>query len=472
MMKILNIFYPYSSIPFIYGALSKIIQYTRYMNISRTQNLENLYTQSVATVEIFPMPSLPERFTNDFHETELPYMFAKYELASSFMVNFGNDIVSIFVFMALMLVALLMKWLSKWLRNIHKARLLIIRAKVYLQNYVIGQVFEAFMDIVFYSAMECRTLALGEKLASLSFFVCMMCLIASVSVLILSFWIIRRYQKHKQHLKKSKLSPKEYEVQHEKFNKKYEAIQMLYEDFEDESFKTQAGIMYFGMHNGLFSLIISLLYNVPVLQSTLLIMMCCTLIGFLLTKRAIKSKIDLAEVMFFQLSLLTIEISLLVRAVVGDDSEGVVEAGSNAVIVLNTVFIFSPYCFMAVKLGISGWGMYKSWKESAGARKRKQKKKKDEINVKGRPKIKESLMNTTMIPIFQEQKDLRHDHENGMEGLTRSPRRFRREGRRMVVNLPEQEDLSLEIHYRMTMRKRKIKRQTKMNDENQDEFFV
>jgi len=178
-MKGLNILFPFSTLPFVYGALSKIIQYTRYINISRSTKLENLYVQSLGSIQVFPTPTLSEHTKSLFKESSLPYMFEKYELSSSFLVNFGDDLLSILTFTGLLVIAPGLKWLTRWLRNIHTTRLMINRMKLSLQNYVIGQIFESFMDIVFYSSLGFRTLSLEGKFSVMSFLAYLVCLAAS-----------------------------------------------------------------------------------------------------------------------------------------------------------------------------------------------------------------------------------------------------------------------------------------------------
>ena len=375
-MKALNIVYPFNTMPFVYGTLSKNLQYTRYMNISRSTKLEELYQESLASVQIVPTPTLSNQIKSNFPQHSLPYMFEKYELPSSFLVNFGDDLLGILTFAGLMVLFWVMKWLARWIRNIPGSRFVVIWVKVYLQNYLLGQVFESFGDVMFYSVMEFRTLRIKEKYAWVSFVICLVCLGVCGAIGGVSIWITRKYQNNKENLKKMNLTEEEFSHKNENFKRKYEGIMLLYEDFEDENFKIQAVMMYYAGYNVLFSLIIALLEAVPLMQLMFLLVMDSSFLIFFAVKRPIKSKLDLIEVSVLKFLMLIVEISLLVMASVDvetSNKEGVMEGIGNILIALNMLFTFSPYVFMVLKLGFSGWGLY-----------REQSKKKEEI-MKAKP---------------------------------------------------------------------------------------
>ena len=212
----------------------------------------------------------------------------------------------------------------------------------------------------------------------------------------MSIWVIKKYQENKQNLKleKSRLKPSESKHKQELFNKKYEGLQLLYEDFNDKSVKTQAVILYFGIHNSLFSLIITLFYQHPIVQAWLLIVIYAISLVFLVKNRPIKSKIDLTEMCLFELVLLIMGASLLARALVGANSEQVIEGASNLLIGLNMIFTFAPYFFLIVKLCLGIQEFYQSQKEALNKKKRKGSKRTEIRLVKrGSGKVKKK---TTM----------------------------------------------------------------------------
>jgi len=416
-MKAMNMAFPFSTMPFVYGALSKSLSYTRYMNISRSDKLEKLYSEPDDNVQMIPVPTLSEETKSKFAQHRLPEVFERYELPSSFLVNFGDDIMAVVMFIGLMIIAAVVKHFTKYLRNIRSPRFIAIHMKTWLQNYVIGQVFESFGDVVFYGVIEWRTLSLDDKYAWLSFIACLVCLAACIIIFIVSIWVIRKYQKNKKLLGKSKLDDNEYKRRSEKFNKKYEAIQLLYEDFKDENFTTQAVIMYFGVQNVLFSLIITLLYDSPLTQCMLLIIMDGTFLVFLAAKRAIKSTIDLIEIALLKLVLLMVNVSLLVMASVRFDESnfgGIRDGGSGFLVSLNLMFTFLPYVFMTAKLGMSGWEFYKTQKEIAKGKEMKR------INgrIKKLERQKEAKVQGTLEDNFES--SLNHLKNGGSQELTMS----------------------------------------------------
>ena len=128
-MKALSVAFPFSAMPFVYGALSKALSYTRHMNLSPSHEMEELYSEPDDNVQLFPAPTLSDETKDKFPQHRLPEVFERYELPSSFLVNFGEDILAVFMFL---LVAFIVNHLSRYLRNIQSPRFLAIKAKLWL----------------------------------------------------------------------------------------------------------------------------------------------------------------------------------------------------------------------------------------------------------------------------------------------------------------------------------------------------
>jgi len=83
---VLNLWPPSDALPFIYGQLKASVMYFRYLNITRTQKLEELYQLFYDTdTSVAPFVSMSDSIKDASPNENLPYMFRKYSLPSSFM---------------------------------------------------------------------------------------------------------------------------------------------------------------------------------------------------------------------------------------------------------------------------------------------------------------------------------------------------------------------------------------------------
>ena len=72
---------------FMFGSLMKLLEYTRYMNISHSDNLEILFQTISDTDDFIPMPEMSNEMQNALESHPMPYVFARYDVPSNFLLN-------------------------------------------------------------------------------------------------------------------------------------------------------------------------------------------------------------------------------------------------------------------------------------------------------------------------------------------------------------------------------------------------
>jgi len=277
----------------------------------------------------------------------LPYMFEKYQLSSSFIANFGDSMISLSIFIGIMVVFWGLDYSCQWLRNMPILRKFAARGKITMQNYVISQFYGASGDIIFYTTLELRAVRLENKYATLSFASCFVCLLIGLSFIFVHFWILYKYQNIKKNAK-----------QLEQFKNKFQGMQLFFEDFKDNSFGQQAFLFYSLIRNIVFNLTMGLLFAYPLMQTLMIVLLGLFMIIYLIFKRPLKSRLELAQQLSFELSLLIATSSCVVMATLDlsdNDFTNLRERASSVIIYINIIFNFLPLVFLSISIIEASW---------------------------------------------------------------------------------------------------------------------
>ena len=325
----------------IIGSLAKIIEYSRYLNVSHSDALERMFHLEANPPGDVPMgPNMPPEIENTIECNQLPFMFAKYEIHCSFMVNQWDTLVSL-VLMCLLVIGI---WIVKYIvirKNIRRIFLTIIeKISLFSFNFVLGQFYGSVTDTFFFGALELRGARFNSFLSILSFFLVVGLFIGSLILFFHHFQLIRNYQK----IKKDKQVQRENKPNNEPgqltlFNLKYKKTQILYKEFNDDSFLPQAFLLIINVRGVLFNFAITLLFEHPIVQCIFSLILTILIIFYLIKTRPLTSKLDFAQQIAFEIIILAVNVSLCVMALM--DTVGSKESREN----ISSVIIYASMIF-------------------------------------------------------------------------------------------------------------------------------
>jgi len=362
--------------PFMFGSLMKLLQYTRYMNVSHSERLEALFQTISDSPDFIPKPTMSNEMQGAFESHPLPYVFEKYGMSSNFMLNEGDDILGLLTYLAIFASLWVMQKGIFYLRNLPRMRSFVIKARFFFQNYLLSEFYEMLGDVSFAAVLELKTLNVHDRYSRLSLTACLGCLFLGAILYMLNIWIVYAYQKRKG--KRNQLNEGEDKKALEKFSEEYEGIEILFSDFEDRSFVHQAALIFFVGRNIIFCAVIALMYSMPLFQSVILLLLDLSLVIYYLWKRSIKSRMDFIEQLTFELILLIVNICFFVQAIfdsTGTSSATLITNIGEIVIVLNTICKFLPFAFIGVRLALALWEYFKLFRQILKTEAAKKKKK-------------------------------------------------------------------------------------------------
>ena len=365
------------------GLISKIIQYTRYLDLIVSNELKQIYQDW--NTELFSL-GFPDSLSHSLNFKELPFVYARYDMDSAFLANFWSNLL---VFGGGFLIFVISKALKVSLKS-KEGKLYGLLRKVLAGslNFMIVQIYGCVDDIVFYFVLDARTNRFNSHSSRVSLFLGATFGLCGGGLILFNLWIVSKYQEAK----------KKGSVMLEDFNKRNHDWGLLYSDFNDDNFLSHSFLAFLIARNSLASLTIATLFEYPVLQTTLLTIMDVLMIIFLLIKKPFKGLQDTISQGFFEVVALTVHICTLILSIQEGSSEKDMIRLSKIVIYLNTTLMIGTLGFMLLEISKTIRKKVKDWISKL---KQKEKRKVHPVVEEEASGISEmqSLPSTTIQPI-------------------------------------------------------------------------
>ena len=311
-LAIINLFSATNPSAVTSGSLIKLLEYTRYINLTHSPRLELTYSLYRPDMGLFSIQKLQlsSGAVESLTKQAAPFVFEKYKnnLKSSFIVSFWDGIVSLLIILAAVFLLYFMDWFTAEVRSRHKFCLYFLKIKIIAQNFLVGQFFDSFSDIILLSILELRS----GQFNTFSHVLSLLTAITFVLMTITLLFICCRLVISIQRIKSSSKNDKE---ELEQYTKNYKGIGVVYEDFKNTTFSRQAALLFIGVRSIAFALAIGLLYEHPMVQSLFYLLSAISMLLYLLALRPFESLIDLVQQICFEVILFSASISLVGMAV-------------------------------------------------------------------------------------------------------------------------------------------------------------
>ena len=335
------------------GALTRIIQYSKFLNITYPEKLILMFkAYNPASGVVSFVPKMSNEQKSKFRDESIPYNLAAYGVHSCFVVNFWNFMLFLLILFGVcgsfLILEKLFKELGIWIR----------KARMILQNFWIVQLYGSSGDIMFFSIIQFKYNRWDSSEATLNFLTAILFLLTMGLVLVFHLRTLLEYQKFRKESSGVPLKT---------FEKNYECQQIFFGSFVDSTISHQLFLLYFVLRVMLINLIIAVLMEYPMIQTILMVAISLVLVIYLVWKRPFRSKIDLAQNLSYEVVLLTVNIALLSFATLdGADEEKIGTRNSlgEVIIVCSMIFTFLPLVFTVLKMIVLGLQFYKEYAQN------------------------------------------------------------------------------------------------------------
>jgi len=327
------------------AVVSKTVQNTRYLNISVTVDLAEIY-QTWDTGMISWQP--PNVLSGEGHFKTSPSVFARYELGSPFLANFWPTLLTIAIGFTAFIICIVVQKSFERVKYEGWAYSLFQKLVAGSFNFALAQAFTCLDDILFYLVIDIKTNPFNSFFSWASFICALIFLVAGCSLVFFNFWTANKYQDLKsQGLAKKNMKDLD------AFNERNKYCELFYSDFNDDDMWSQSFFALLIIRSALSSLIITVFYDYPLMQTTFLVMLDGAMILLLYFKKPFKTiEATLCqyyfEIITFLVHICTFILSLQDSFKMHSDTLRLIL--SSAIIYLNTALISGSIGFMFVEI--------------------------------------------------------------------------------------------------------------------------
>jgi len=323
--------------------VSKIVQNTRYMNLTVTNELAEIYQTWDTDLISWEVPNALAKF--DHFET-VPTLFARYELDSPFLVNFWSTLMTIVVGFATFTACFVLKKLferSEYHKHwIHSLLLKLVAGSF---NFTLIQAYTCLDDVLFYLVLDAKTNPFDAFFCWVSIFCAIGFLALGCFLIWLNLKTVRRYQA----LKTECLVIKNMTAL-EAFNEGNKYRELFYSDFNDEDLWSQSALALFIARSTLSSLIIAVFYDYPVMQTVYLIIIDGAILLYLYFEKPFVTFQSTLCQYFYEIITLLVHICTCILSMQGNPSDDLKNFLSTSIIYLNTILITGSIGFMFLEI--------------------------------------------------------------------------------------------------------------------------
>jgi len=222
-------------------------------------------------------------------------------------------------------------------------------ANITASNFALTQFYSSFDDLVLFFVLDAKSTKFDTSFRIFSFTLGIILLVIGVLILILHLVTLYQYQRLKR-LQDQIIDSHLFQV----FVEKYQNINLLFRDFKDNSLFQQTFLWIHVSRTLLASLIITLLFQYPLVQISLLTSLSIAIILFLIVKRPFKDPFNAIGQFFCEFLLLIANTSMLIMASF-DKREvtptNAIEKLSKMIIIIYSVLLVGGLVFMTLGTG-------------------------------------------------------------------------------------------------------------------------
>ena len=337
------------------GFISKLIQDIRFINTSYSTKLENILQSRKS--RILDM-AVPKAMSRDLVSHGIPSIYTKYGFKPSFLINFwGRFVVLSVCFILWSVFTGLLHYLHDHKKS-HMNSFCTILKKLSLacSNFIVAQTFGDYGYVVFFSALEMMSLVLRSAYSSISFALSLLFIVLGLCLIGFHFRFIIKYQRIKQ-----KVSADSAQALIN-ITKKYEILQVLYNDFYDVSMFRHGYLSVLAIRSITISVIVTSMLPFPLLESALFV--CCSVCMclYLLFNKAFRTKFDQISHTFLESCVLGVYICVLLLTNLDHNDPSNTEKRDRlelAIIIINLVIKLTCILFMVLDILQVVWKAYK-----------------------------------------------------------------------------------------------------------------
>ena len=282
--------------------LSKLLHHIRYIDVKFPDKLANIsIMRGTNLLSLRVKSSMFSKVTNWPTRFSLPSVFEHYFLPSSFLANFGDDLILLgMIFTAAMISFILEKVFA--LMGSPGLRTFFNRLRIITQwNLPIMLIIQNTGDIIFFAIIEFKTLDMEEGKSLVSLSLCLIMLVLIGAIYLLGIILVQKFQLLKTESTKSLIY----------FVSSWEKFQVLFRGFKEQSIFSQSFFLIYSFRLMLPMVISYSFYSIPLFQTIAFTVITAVMLLYLIFKKPIQQRFDLINLIIIEFLILLSDACLL-----------------------------------------------------------------------------------------------------------------------------------------------------------------
>jgi len=327
-------------IPFS-ALVSKIVQNTRYLNLSVTSDLAEAYQTWHTDLISWDVPNVMSEL--DHFKTSPPF-FAQYDLGSPFLVNFWPTLINVGIGLGSFIACILLQKSFEHAKYEGWAHSSVRKLVAGSFNFAFVQAYACLDDILFYLVLDAKTNPFNSFFSWASMICAVIFLALGCLQVFFNFWTVIKYQRIKNQGMKNLL---------EAFNERNKYWQLFYSDFSDDDLWSQSFFAISIIRSALSSFIITILYDYPLMQTSYLMIMDGAIIFFLYFKNPFNTLRGTLAQYYYEIITLLVHLCAFILSLQDSfktSSDTVKLFMSSGILYLNTALVSGAIGFMFIEI--------------------------------------------------------------------------------------------------------------------------
>jgi len=241
------------------------------------------------------------------------------------------------------------EWIIKRKSQSEKAKEHSKTLRIIAQNLLFTYIYADAADVFLFSVLDFKTNNGSSKLNIINLVVSVMFIAITLAVIILHFIILRKYHR----IRKNAYNEKEKEDASEEFKIKYRSISVLWQDFKEKSIFTHSFLLIAVVRDVIFSLVLALLYEYPLIQAVIIVTLSTIVMAHLVVFRPFEELKEAIQAYLCEIILFGVNICVLILAIsdkngsLGSDGREMI---GRVVMIMCLVFNIIPLVFLAINV--------------------------------------------------------------------------------------------------------------------------
>jgi len=329
-----------SSLPINFGLVAKIIRNLKYLNVTVSSELQVTFSSWKVSSGFL---KAPKSWSLESRSKPLPVVFSRYGLDPVFLINYWKPFILTMVGFVLFVVFKIMEVSLN--RGNQQNDSIPRKVNLAASNFALTQVYSNLDDVIFYFVLDARSTEFDDAFRGFSLALALVLILAGGIILGFHGYLLQKYQS----IKRDK-TPTDFL---KKFLYKYENVKLIFQDFKDTTIVVQSFLWIHLVRALISSLIFTTLFEYPLVQVLLLLVLNIGMIAFISMKSPFKDLLGTCSQLFCEIILLLANICMLIMATfdqAGSYPIDAVKSLSTSVIVLNTILLFGSAILMVIAI--------------------------------------------------------------------------------------------------------------------------